>query len=630
MATIPVVKEFQEPGVCTNVTHVTIDTNGLWVRSTAVGQKDEIINDYEMYQHITADVGAVLEATPTGIRISPLAVDSALSGGGSAKLRVDIGKQPQKGITDSDKILFEDKDGNNFWTSRVDIATSGNVNPYTVMGNVTAGAAPAVDLDNNDLPFFTLGSITTALGWETSTGRLGLIPQNSYITQVDFSVNQGSETIDVFHNANGTGFTIPYATTLQAGVLRAVDYQKLESLSSGTVDLSSTFTASSFDILSSTGAGTTIPSANLSTAGAMSANAARLVTKLAGGPGNALMVNYTNVGEAEWAQKDSLTLRTYTTGVRLVGFDSNGNLSAYNPDVSGGGGGGQVENIVHLTGHSLLASDYTKPISSSGTVFDDTSSTDWPLGILKDIIDSNTVELYPPGYEMTLSSSLVDPTFNLGVDGGWVSWDKSAGYYVSTKPSDSIADLTEMVQITEATTGGYYAVVHDHGPLGASVSTPIDGGGGGGSSDPEVVITSSTPSGLTVQTGEKFLVHTSLNDIYRADGSSWTIVEKSVISAPDASTSINVQGAKTVIFSYTSSAVVTAFTNGRDGQQINCIFQNGNAEVDDTGSIVLAHGDIFSPGTNGGSLVLEYYAGNWYEMSRTSYSPKTNIIAGYF
>jgi hypothetical protein len=96
-------------------------------------------------------------------------------------------------------------------------------------------------------------------------------------------------------------------------------------------------------------------------------------------------------------------------------------------------------HIFGLSSHGLIASDEGKPLNWDGTtlsVYDDTSSTEFPLMWLQEVIDANTIRYVTNGV-VQFSDTLVEAGFSLTVDGPYLFWDLSDDQYESSKPADS-------------------------------------------------------------------------------------------------------------------------------------------------------------------------------------------------
>ena len=618
------VKQYKEAGVCKTVNENTVDVTGSWIRATDVDKLDELMPDLAMFRYIISGTGAVLEAAGDGLRVGPAALGSALTGGGDTKIRVKISKEQVKAITDADKILFKDTNGALWWTTRLDVNSSGPIPGYTLVGNSSAGNAPQNPLGMVDFPAGTFSVGATAVGFEAS-GALRRFDLAEYLRSVNLGTTYSDVDIKVTNSA-GQGIVLTQATTAQAGLMTKTDKTTLDALSASSTNLSTTYTTSTATIENTTGTSAIIAAATLTAAGVMSSNAARLVTKLAGGPANALFVNSTAVSEPDWATKASFTFLPLLSSTRLVGFDASGALGVFQPPTGGGTAPG-ISALLHITAHGRTSSDIGKPIDEQGQIYNDVAADSWPLSILKSVIDANTLEVTPPGFEAVFPGALFPPGYDPAVEGGYLFWDASAGVYVTPKPIDTVGDISEQITVTEADgAGNFYATVRDFGPLGASTVSS----GGGGTPTPgeaEILLSNGVPQG-TPAAGLKLAVDTANNDLYYASGSSWAELADAVITAPDGALSVNVLNVEVLILNYVTQAAVADLTNGRERQVLTIVTMDDKGTVADGPEIRLAHGDDFEPGIEGGTLTLIYVNGVRYERSRTSFTPLINIIAG--
>src|SRR5690606_11473292 len=98
------------------------------------------------------------------------------------------------------------------------------------------------------------------------------------------------------------------------------------------------------------------------------------------------------------------------------------------------------------------------------------------------------------------------------------------------------------------------------------------------------------------------------DDFFRPEVS-LVAAQQSVTGTP---TSIDVSATNQIVFGASGAHTVTSLTNGVAGQEITCIFGNGNTTIQDNSSINLAGGVDFT-GAAGDTLTLVFSGTSWFE-----------------
>ena len=447
-----------------------------------------------------------------------------------------------------------------------------------------------------------------------------------YNNQTELALTRTATTNVIDNSPTGVGVTLLLADASNAGLFSPEEKALLESLSTGSTNLSTDYSPTWVNIVNSTGSDARINPADYlaDTAGAMSAADNRVIQKLYTAPSESVLVYETGDAEPAYKQRGNFTQRQLLTNCRLLGFDESSRLSVFQPST---GGGGTASNQIKMTAHSLTVNDVAKPIVDGG-IFDDTSTTTWPTGILLAIVDPDTVEIPFPGQQFTVPAALIDPGYIYAADNRWMSWDSSSNYWTTPKPDDTVGDMSEQIEILESAGGGdFYAVWHDHGPLGSAA--PISGGGGTPSPGTEEVYLSNGVPGDGNASDFKVALDITNNNWYRSTGSNWVLAEDGGTEVITPNATLNVSNLRTVRLGFSGSTLITTITGHFDNHVVTLIDSNGNAPVQHAdGAIELDGKEDWSTAVPG-SLTLISWNNVWYETGRARYSPKTNLIAGY-
>jgi hypothetical protein len=116
-----------------------------------------------------------------------------------------------------------------------------------------------------------------------------------------------------------------------------------------------------------------------------------------------------------------------------------------------------VSNEITSTAHGLLAADIGKPVGFRANgkpyIWNDAGTTEYPVAILCDVPDVNTIKLAYPGSLLSVASSLFPAS--MPVVGGETNsrvmyWDLTSQTYVHDCPSDSVYALECVAWISEA------------------------------------------------------------------------------------------------------------------------------------------------------------------------------------
>lgn len=103
--------EFLSAGMTKVVNQSTADPEAYWLRATAVGQQDEVMNDTSFFSYVSSATGAVLETASDGLRVGSAALGNGLAGGGAFTISVDYSNASSGSYADTDTILVQKSDG---------------------------------------------------------------------------------------------------------------------------------------------------------------------------------------------------------------------------------------------------------------------------------------------------------------------------------------------------------------------------------------------------------------------------------------------------------------------------------------------------------------------------------------
>lgn len=110
-------------------------------------------------------------------------------------------------------------------------------------------------------------------------------------------------------------------------------------------------------------------------------------------------------------------------------------------------------NIVTYASHGLVSGDVGKPLSGSA-ILDDADATHYPSTVLLEVVNSNTLRVASPGRLVTLAVALLSggSGYSIATSGRYVYWDKSAGTYSGTLPSDGMSPaVLELLSVGAST-----------------------------------------------------------------------------------------------------------------------------------------------------------------------------------
>lgn len=123
---------------------------------------------------------------------------------------------------------------------------------------------------------------------------------------------------------------------------------------------------------------------------------------------------------------------------------------------------------ISATAHGFSATDVGKPIGwqvgGSPAIWDDaaTTQTEFPVGILAEVPDANSIRLAAAGEVVTIDDALLpagmpSPGGDTNARMPW--WDKSAGQYVATKPADAMVEIQLLYYVRASGVAGKSVVL---------------------------------------------------------------------------------------------------------------------------------------------------------------------------
>lgn len=105
-----------------------------------------------------------------------------------------------------------------------------------------------------------------------------------------------------------------------------------------------------------------------------------------------------------------------------------------------GGGTTSIYATMNRTGHGLTNTALGKPVFVYG-ILDDTDATEFPTGVVAEIVNANEFKYAKAGDTLNVASTLVSGNYVIATDTRFLYWDSSLdngnGRYVKDKPVDS-------------------------------------------------------------------------------------------------------------------------------------------------------------------------------------------------
>lgn len=115
-----------------------------------------------------------------------------------------------------------------------------------------------------------------------------------------------------------------------------------------------------------------------------------------------------------------------------------------------------VYDRVTKTSHGLIADNVGSVLAQDHTILSHLSTTDYPIGILMEVIDANTIVVAPPNSLITLPVARLEHTntYNINTHGKYVFWNVIAGIYHATRvisTASQIKDILEVISVGSTT-----------------------------------------------------------------------------------------------------------------------------------------------------------------------------------